>query len=277
MRNRSVLLIGLRLGSFRCENAMIKHVFVLCVVLGLISAFFVSVREGVAVTYTVGVEAGRWATYSVLGGWDVQPANASVLVPQAIQDARNTEFINMSVESASQKTVTLARTTYFENTTKIVALISGNVETGAGTLNLTVVSRGLEVGDRVAATPAAVKIVLAERKTYAGAERSAIYANFTENIVSGTRWYEFRWDKDTGVMVAMRFFQEDRNSQYAALSSIVISMTTTNMWEPEGFNPSSFVQHYGSEIVFAGVFVIAAVLTVYAISRRPKRVRSRRH
>jgi hypothetical protein len=256
---------------------MIKRVFVLCVVLGLVSGFFVSVREGGAVTYTVGVEAGRWAAYSVLGGWDVQPANASVLMPQAIQDARNTEFINMSVESVSQKTVTLVRTTYFRNATKIVALISGNVETGAGTLNLTVVSRGLEVGDRVTNSPAAVKILLGEPKTYAGAERSVNYANSTENIISGTRGYEFHWDKDTGIMVAMLFFQEDRSSEYAALSSIVISMTATNMWEPEGFNPFRFVQRYGSEIVFAGVFVIAAVLTVYAISRRPKKTRGRRH
>lgn len=253
-----------------------KRVFVLCVVLGLAVAFFVSVRDGSAVTYEVGVEIGQWATYSVFGGWDVTPANASVLMPQAIRDARNTQFINMSVESALQKTVTLARTTHFKNATKPVTLISGNVETGAGTLNLTVVSRGLEVGDSVANAPTAVRIMLSEQRTYANAERAVNYANSTEYTIAGTRWYEFRWDRATGIMVAMRFFQEDRTSEYAALSSIVVSMQDTNIWEPEGSNPFSFISRFGSEILVVGVFVTAAVLTGYAVFRKPKRGRGRR-
>jgi len=255
---------------------MTRRVFVLWAVLGLAVAFFMPIRYGSAVTYAVGVETGQWATYSVLGGWDVSPANASVLMPQAIRDARNTEFINMSVESAFQKTVTLARTTHFKNNTKTVTLISGNVETGAGTLNLTVISRGLEVGDSVTNVPAAVRIMLSEQRTYANAERAVNYANSTEYTLAGTRWYEFRWDRATGIMVAMRFFQEDRTTEYATISSVIVSMKSTNIWEPEGSNPFSFILRFGSEIMIVGVFVTAAVLTGYAVFRKPKKGRARR-
>ncbi len=257
-------------------NAMMKRVLVLFVVLGLTAAFFVSVREGSAVTYTVGVEAGQWATYSVLGGWDVQPANASVAMPQAIRDARNTEFINMSVESAFMKTATLARTTHFKNGTKTLALISGNVETGAGTLNLTVISGGLEAGDKVTTAPTAFRIMLSEQKTYANAERAVNYANSTEYTTVGTSQYEFRWDKATGIMAGMIFVQEDRTTEFAAISSIVITMQNTNIWNPEGSNPFSFFTRFGSEILVVGVFATAAVLTAYAVFRKPKRGRSRR-
>jgi hypothetical protein len=253
-----------------------KRLFVLCVVLGLTDAFFMPVRNGSAATYQVGVMTGQWATYSVLGGWDVQPANASLLMPQAIQDARNTKFINMSVESAFLKTVTLVRTTYFVNGAKTVALISGNVETGAGTLNLTVVSRGLEVGDSVTDAPTAIKVMLSEQKTYASAERTVNYSNSTEYTIAGTREYEFRWDRDTGIMVGMFFVQEDQTSAYAALSSIVISMQDTNIWKPESSNPFSFISRFGSEIVVVSVIATAAVLTGYAVLRKPKRGRGRR-
>lgn len=274
--NRSVFLIGVRSGSLECEKAMMKRVLVLFVVLGLSLGFFVSVKVGSAVTYTVGVEAGQWATYSVLGGWDVQPANASVSMPQAIRDARNTDFINMSVESASLKTATLARTTHFRNGTRTVALISGNVETGAGTLNLTVVSRDLEAGDKVTTASSAFRIVRSEQKTYASAERAVNYANSTEYTSVGTSQYEFRWDMATGIMVGMFFVQEDRSSEFAAISSIVITIQKTNIWNPEGSNPLSFFTRFGSEILVVGVFVTAAVLTGYAVFRKPKRGRGRR-
>ncbi|HKZ95003.1 MAG TPA: hypothetical protein VJ249_10575 [Candidatus Bathyarchaeia archaeon] len=254
-----------------------KSTFVLLVILGLTAALLMPVNDASAVTYEVGVETGQWATYSVLGGWDVSPANVSVSMPQAIRDARNTESINMSVESAFQKTVMLARTTRFKNNTRTVTLISGNVETGAGTLNLTVVSRGLEVGDSVTNAPtASAKIKLSDRKTYANAERVVNYSNITEFTIAGSRWYEFRWDKATGILVAMRFFQEDRTTDYAAVSSIIISMTSTSMWEPEGSNPFSFVLRFGSEMVVVGVFVTAAVLAGYAVFRKPKKGRVRR-
>jgi len=259
------------------EKTMMKRALVLLVLLGWTSTLTLPVKDVSAVVYEVGVRTGQWATYSVLGGWKVQPENASVSMPQAIRDARNTRFINMSVQNVSSKTVTLARTTEFTNDTRMVALISGNVQSGTGTLNLTVVSRDLEVGDSVVANPnITLRILFTERKMYANAERVVNYSNVTESTLVGDRWYEFRWDKVTGIMVAMVFFQEDLAEDYSALSSIVITMKSTNIWESEGSNPFSFVWRFGTEIMLVGVFVVAAVLTVYAVSRKPNKGRVRR-
>ena len=256
---------------------MIGRALASLILLALTSTLTLPVKDASAVVYEVGVRTGHWATYSVLGGWDVSPSNASVSMPQGIRDARNTRFMNMSVESAFSKTVTLARTTQFTNDTRTVALLSGNVETGQGTLNLTVVSRDWEVGDSVVTDPkTALRVLLTEQKTYANAERTVNYSNVTESTIVGSRWYEFRWDKVTGIIVAMRFFQEDLAEDYSAISSILITMKSTNIWEPGGSNPFDVVLRFGPEIVVAGVLVVAAVLTGYAVFHKPKKGRGRR-
>ena len=256
---------------------MIKRALVLLILLALTSTLTLSVEDVSAVVYEVGVRTGQWATYSVLGGWEVSPSNASVSVPQVIRDARNTRIINMSVENAFSKTITLTRTTEFTNYTKTVALVSGNVETGEGTLNFTIVSRDLEIGNSVVTDPRlSLKVLLTERKTYANAERIVNYSNKTESTIFGSRWYEFRWDKVTGIMVAMVFFQEDLFEEYSALSSIVITMKSTNIWESEGSNPFGFFLRFGSEIVVVGVLVVAVVLTGYAVLHKPRKTRVRR-
>jgi len=253
---------------------MVKRALAPLILLALTSTLTLPVGDVSAVVYEVGVRTGQWATYSVLGGWEVSPSNASVSMPQAIRDARNTRFVNMSVESAFSKTVTLARTTQFTNDTRTVALLSGNVETGEGTLNLTIVSRDLETGDSIVTDPKiTLKILLTEPKTYADAERTVNYSNTTESMAGGSRWYEFRWDKVTGILVAMRFIQEDAAESYSAISSILITMKSTNIWEPRGSSPFDVVMRFGTEIVVAGVFVVAAVLTGYAVFHKPKKGR----
>lgn len=256
---------------------MMKRALALLVFLALTSTLTLPVRHASAVVYEVGVRTGQWAAYTVLGGWEVSPLNASVSMPQAIRDARNTRLLNMSVEGASLKTVTLTRTTEFTDDTKTVAVISGNVETGEGTLNLTVVSRDLIIGDSVVTNPQInLKILLTEPRTYADAERTVNYSNTTETITRGSRWYEFRWDKVTGILVAMRFIQEDMAEDYSAISSILITMKSTNIWEPRGSSPFDVVMRFGTEIVVASVFVVAAVLTGYAVFRKPRKGRVRR-
>lgn len=230
-----------------------------------------------ATTYEVGVKPGNWATYTVLGGWET--SNATIPMPQVIKDARLTQWINMSVQSITKKIVTLNRVTQFKNDTQKIVILLGNIETGTGNLNYTIIARDLNPGDNIIAASNVVKIASAETRTYANSERSINYANMSEHTKTGDRWFEWRWDKTTGIMTAMRFIQEDYPEGFSALSSIVITMDKTNIWEG-GTNPSPSnpISPLMVELLVAGGTVIAGfALASYAVFRKPKKTRTRRH
>lgn len=251
------------------------HAHILFILLALIATVTLSgvMPKVLATSYEVGVKAGDWAQYSVDGGWN--PANASIPMPQAVQDAMNTQWINITVQNVVQKTVFLTRITQFRNNIQRTATLWSNVETGAGTLNYTVIASDLSLGDNVISSSALIRILMTSPYTYANVERETNYSNTTETTQIGTRWYEWRWDKASGIMDEMHFIQQDSTGR----SLIFITISRTDIWAG-GTTPASNASPIDPEpIILGGAFIVAAILAVYAVSRRPKtkRIRARRY
>lgn len=262
--------------SIKRPHAPIMFLLLALIVTGTLSG---PILKASATAYEVGVKAGEWAQYSVQWGWN--PSDATIPMPQAIMDASNTQWINMTIQRVTQKNVTVTRITQFINGTKRTATIWGNVETGAGTLNYTVIASDLNIGDNVISNSALIKILMTGSYSYANVKRETNYSNTTEYTQIGSRAFEWRWDRASGIMDEMRFFQQDNTESYSALSSIIIKINRTNIWEGgTKINPDNTASPIDPEpIILGGAFIAAAILTVYAVSRKPKtkRIRARRY
>jgi len=233
-----------------------------------------------AVTYQVGELTGKWVQYNVLGGWDAE--NNTIPMPQAIRDARNTQWINMTVQSVTAKAVTLMRVTQFLNNTQTSATIWGNVETGAGTLNFTVIAQGLDLGDYVINNVTSLKILKQQTETYANAPRETSYSNFTETIRGGasTREYHFIWDQITGFMLDSLFVEEDSTTLGGTIATVEIKIQKTNLWEHGTSSDTNlFPPSTVNALIITGLIATAATLAGYAVlhKSKPRKTRTRRH
>lgn len=249
------------------------------VALILSTTLALSIPTGSATEYIPQVKVGNWAKYSMVGGWDKVPANATVDMPQAVKDAKNTEWVQINVTEVYGTTVTVLVTTRFKNGTQKRNVNEGDVKTGSGNLSLQVIAGDLSKGDKVFDGEKAPKVERTMFEFHVGASREVNYANMTEYVPreegQGTisvAW-EFRWDKATGFLIGMSMVQVYETEDYKTLASILMEIKETDVWQVEEGSSSSF----GAEwMVVAGIVIIAIALTAYFATRRRVKVRRKR-
>jgi len=167
-----------------------------------ITANFVGVEAG-----DVGIKAGDWIKlkYTITG------------LPQPYPEWLKLEFLSVEGTIATVwATVRMSDGTEQSDTTP-VNVVSGSEASGLAGI---VISANLTTGDAVYITGYGNVTIEGEAtKTYAGANRTVVYAGFSQDEIQVT----YYWDKLTGVMVEV--------SSTSPGITATAKATETNMWE----------------------------------------------
>ena len=142
--------------------------------------------------------------------------------------------------------------------------VSFNVADGTGNTFFFIVPRNLAVGDSVPVTldHVPLKIEGVEQRKYAGAERTVVYASFSNMTISyadfktAGRYY---WDKETGLLV-------ERIATIDNVDMTCEKLTGTNMWSLD--LRYWIVDNYPIAIMLAFIFGALALSTVALIRVR---------
>jgi hypothetical protein len=244
-----ILIIILTLG-FNVQRAEIKEKYDLtvyaCQVLGETSAEknqkarFLTGTISASTGDKLGVEAGNWIKFNYM----VTGAPSGASLPTAMK----VEFL--SVEGIN---VTVRVTIYMSDGTERNQTMTMDVMAGGGTFGNfsgSIIPANSATGDSIYINGYGNITIAGEtRRTYAGAERTVVYATFSQGRA---RYY---WDKQTGVMVEASVSSGGRTATVKAIE--------TNMW---GLTPF-WMQWWFWAIVAAGMVIL--VRAVYLKKRNP--------
>lgn len=187
----------------------------------------------------LGVKTGDWARLEAKAG----TANSTAPTPTWIK----LEFLNVTGTAVAIR-LTGAHDGTQHSQTVTYDFASGLSSSGTTSAAGILIPVGSKVGDtvRVAITTNAT-IAGQTVRTYAGASRSVLYASFSPSQNIKETYY---WDKQTGVIVEISVVSQG--------STTGLSLTETNMWQPQLFGlpivPTSFY------IIMAAALVVLAAL-----------------
>lgn len=220
---------------------------------------------------SVGVKVGDWARYSVSADWNSGDPNATI--PIHWQNLKNTIWENVTVTKISGTVITVRVTATFKNETQNDFIYWGNIATNQGSdeFGFQIILAGLDQGDLV--RQSLISINYTESKVFAGQSRIVDYASVTLQT-EGLTIYEYRWDKETGILCASIVTDTFTNSTsgYRILTQLGKTLTETSLWQaPKTESPQTWTQ-WGIPLV--AVTIVLVMFTI--IVTRPKNKRKRR-
>ncbi len=175
--------------------------------------------------YMPGVKAFDWASYNIQTFWSSQ----IIPEPPLIIPYDHVVSANLTVVDVYGSIVLASLGQTFDNMTGFSLTISGDVNSGDGTLGLWIIANGLKAGNTIYNSSYAPRINDTITRTYAGAERVVNVYNFTISLEGITSHLVFSWDQETGVLVE-EFY--DLMVPGFAEGSLDIKLFQTNMWVP---------------------------------------------
>lgn len=221
--------------------------------------------DAVLLERVAGVKAGQWIKYGgFLALWASEVPTASPTLD--LLDVNNTDWIVHTVQSVSGTLVTFEALTHYKNGSEISSVRDVDVDSGSGRGNMSFVSAGLSVYDRVYTTGelAAARVNSTSLRGYAGVFRETSLLNATvtsEGLDTvSAYWTEYFWDKLTGVMVRQFWSLAHINEEgYLTLASIEYEMVDNNTWldatdsvAPVAAAGSDLVVDQGANVTFDG-------------------------
>ncbi len=198
-------------------------------------------------TYLPGVKAGDMVNYKVNTYWFTNLA--AVPKPGLFNNYGNITAVRLTVLGVIGMTVTANLTWTFTNSTgSRIEILSGDVNSGLGTLDLWVIAGGLKTGDAIFNSPAASHINSTLTKMYAGSLHNVNLLNITLTIPVTSQgitvptniqlvWF---WDQTTGVLLERYESINVTFGSIIAQGNIDILATQTNITPPTpGFKLSA--------------------------------------
>jgi hypothetical protein len=217
---------------------------------GLVLLILSSLFTVVLADYPAVVKAGDWADYKVEYKSDVP-----------MRTSRNITQTRIDIIDADDGFILLNLSRQYVNGTSLVKEILINQYSGSFgydvVLPLPVVSRNLNVGDKIYDQYQGYLTISGEQKmSFGGAERNVILG-YGQN----TTYY---WDRETGVLVNAT----STITRYTVKAILV----STNIWQPEisGLAP---VVSYSAVAGITVALVIVVMVTVVFVLRRVKRAK----
>ncbi|MEM2105970.1 MAG: hypothetical protein QXV21_05860 [Candidatus Bathyarchaeia archaeon] len=206
-------------------------------VLGIFAMVFLLYLSSSCATAQLGVRAGDWVRC------DLVPNNA--LPSEFIQ------WVKMECLSVAGTTVTLRVTTHLNNGAEQVEIMTWDIASGAGNATFqALIPANSNSGDTIKVVGGGDLVIAGETTgTYAGASRTVVYASLTQ----GDMQFNYRWDKQTGVLVEVTLTQGSMSATFKAAE--------TNLWQPSTSAPLA-LPNLPIEYISIGVSVIAAIAIV---------------
>jgi len=218
---------------------------------------------------SVGVKVDQWAKYNITAEWRSKSPNASM--PTYWNDLKNSKWETVTVQKISGTNITILVTTDFINKTQKNSLYWGDIATNQGSMEFgfQIIPVGLSVGDTV--RQSRLSINYTETKEFAGQNREVNYAGLIIQGEGETR-YEFKWDKETGILCASVTLDTFPDSQgYWTNTLLEKKLIETNIWQAQTSSPQTWEQ-WAPPLVIATLVLITFIL----ITRRSKAKRRRR-
>lgn len=208
---------------------IVLHLICLAVLVGMLFSAVASAE------IVVGVKQGDWIEYKVTVTGDVP-------------EEHDVTWSKIEIISAEGKKIDIEITSRYSD---------GREETATSTLNLEtgqigdgfIIPANLDNGDPIPEQYAGtITISGVEKRTYAGATRSVVYASTSLTM--------FYWDRSTGFLV-------EATSSYPDFT-IITKADKTNMWQTQIFGIDPFV------FIVPIIAVIVAVLAFFLIRKMKK-------
>jgi len=222
----------------------------------------------------VGVKVGDWAKYNVIVEWSSEDPNATMSA--SWQNLNNTQWENVTVQKISGTNITIRVTATFINVTQKDFIYWGDITTNRGSdeFGFQIIPAGLDQGDVV--RQSLISINYTESKQFAGQNRRVNFADVSLQR-EGLIIYEYRWDKETGILCASILTDTFLNSTsgYRTLTQLQKTLIETNLWQAQAGSPQETSQNWtqwGVPLVAASIVLVAFLL----IKTRPKPKRKRR-
>jgi len=213
------------------------------VIFGIIVMLTLLLVSSACAQVTVGVEAGDWVKYdyTISGTY-------SGSVPQWIK----AEFLNVTGEIVKVRV-----TMHMNDGTEQNQTMPLDIATSTGTTSFQglLIPANSSIGDTIYMSGYGdVAIVGETDRTYVGASRTVLYANFSQ---SGTQ-LTYYWDKQTGIM-----------TEVTAVSSVMsgsAKITSTNIFGGLLFGLEPMIFY----ILVAAVIIVVVVVAIFLVMRRKK-------
>jgi hypothetical protein len=185
-----------------------------------------------ATTYTPYVLPGDQAVYGQVSAYWASTSYITLsLLHFPLGEFLNVSSILLVVQNVSGTKVIEAKTRTFTNQTKSSVFISGDVQSGVGTLSIWTIASGLKKGDPVF-SGSSLTINSTIPMTFAGVSRPV--DNLTRTYVvggTGPERIELLWDQATGILVSFSYsfsFNGGINGSSKGLASL--NLTSTSLW-----------------------------------------------
>ena len=187
-------------------------------------------------SYEPGVHPGDIVNYNVTTYWLTNLS--AISKPAYLDNYGNKTAAQLAVLSVVGTTVTANLTwTFTNNTGSRVDSLSGDVNSGVGTLDLWIIAGGLHAGDPLFNSLAAPRINTTIIKAYAGSFHNVNLLNITRTVLVTSQgitvpvnaqvsWY---WDATTGLLLEQYQSFDATYGPFSAKGSIDILATRTNI------------------------------------------------
>ncbi len=188
---------------------------------------------------SVGIKSGDWIEYEFTVKGAPPPS-----MPQRVK---------AECLSVVGTTVTLSMTMHMGDGTEHMETMIVNVASGSGNATFQVlIPANSKAGDTIKVVNYGDLTIAGETTgTYAGASRTIVYASLSQ----GNMQFNYRWDKQTGVLVEISLTQGAASAAYKADS--------TNLWQASS-NPLALPSSLPVELLSIGISVLVAIAMVAA-------------
>ncbi|MEM2971672.1 MAG: hypothetical protein QW270_04540 [Candidatus Bathyarchaeia archaeon] len=201
------------------------------------AAFLLSLNFAYAQA-SVGVKVGDWIKYELTVSGTTPPQD----MPQ---------WAKAECTSIAGTTVTLLMTMHISDGTEHTETWAIDVATGSGhAVFQIIIPANSKTGDTIQlVTNNSLTIAGESTGAYAGASRTFVYASLVEE----DEHYDYRWDKQTGILLEISVTQGS--------SSIAYKATSTNIWQSSSSNPL-IMPSLPIEILSISVSAVVAIFIV---------------
>ncbi len=197
-----------------------------------------AIVESAFAVRTPGVSVNDWAFYDdIRVYWN---SSYPVAPPSNLLKYNETEWMNFTVQNIVGTNVTLESTVQFKNGTQKNSIEWINIQTGEGTMNMSLVGANLNVSDPIYESPDYLTWTINETvdRFYPDGMRQTNHLNITVEEVDekmGYYFYEslnFYWDKSTGILVEMNHTMHTYvlNDGLFTKWSLFFQITESNLW-----------------------------------------------
>ena len=216
------------IGVFEDKKCEVKVFFFVTMAALLVSMMLIPAGNA-----TVGVKAGDWAKYgNISASWSSNETGATE--PSYITELKNTAWFTLTVQSVTNNTVTVQETGQYKNGTAVpTGTLSGDIETGYGTIGFFIIPANLGKGDIVSLGYLLGSYSINDTVTYSRTNRPA---NLVQHylLIPGymTADLSFYWDKATGILCELSISVSLSIENYTESSSeqMFLIDKSDNLW-----------------------------------------------